>query len=50
MFNPERSIYNTQLFLKNDEYKSECAVIEEELKEYLYDFPYEIDHKGQDVF
>lgn len=50
MFNPERSIYNTQLFLKNDKYKAECAVIAEELKEYLYDFPYEIEHKGQDVF
>lgn len=38
-FNPDRSINNTQLFRK-DEYKEEAAVIESELKEYVYSFPY----------
>ena len=49
-FNPERSIYNTQLFLKNEKYRNECAIIKDELKEFLYDFPYEIKHEGYDVF
>lgn len=39
-FNPERSIENTQLFLSKDEFKEETSVIEKELKEYLYEFPY----------
>lgn len=38
-FNPELSIYNTQLFLKK-EYQREMAIIEKELPEFLYDFPY----------
>ena len=49
-FNPERSIFNTQLYLKNAEFKAECDIIAEELKEYLYDFPYEIQHKENSVF
>lgn len=50
VFNPHRSIYNTQLFLKNEDYKRECDIIEQELSEYLYDFPYPLEHKGYDVF
>jgi len=49
-FNPDRSIFNTQLFLKNEKYAQECSVIAEQLKEYLYDFPYEIEHTTKDVF
>lgn len=49
-FKPECSIYNTQLFLKNEEYRKECFIIENELKQYLYDFPYEVKHEGYDVF
>ena len=41
-FNPDKSINNTQLFNK-EAYKSEAEVIEEELKEYIYDFPYKND-------
>lgn len=49
-FNPEKSIFNTQLFLKNQQYAEECEYIAEELKEYLYDFPYAINHKDNGVF
>lgn len=42
-FIPEMSIKNTQLFRKS-EYQKESKVIEEKLKEYLYDFPYEINN------
>lgn len=49
-FDPSCSIYNTQLFLKDQRYKQECEVIANQLKEYLYDFPYEILHKVNKVF
>lgn len=49
-FNPEKSIYNTQLFLKSKEYETECEYIAKELKEYLYDFPYVLKHKDNSVF
>ena len=39
-FVPERSIHNTQMFRK-PEYRAEMEIIENELKEYLYEFPYE---------
>lgn len=39
-FIPEISIKNTQLFNGKKEYKKEVKIIEKELKEYLYDFPY----------
>lgn len=42
-FNPDLSIKNTQLFRK-EEYKEEIAIIEKELKDYLYDFKEEIDN------
>lgn len=38
-FNPDISINNTQLFL-DEKYADEIQYIEENLKEYLYDFPY----------
>lgn len=37
-FNPEISINNTQLFLRNQKYNADIKKIENELKEYLYDF------------
>ncbi len=49
-FNPEKSIYNTQLYLKSDKYKYECDIIAKELSEYIYDFPYEIEHINGEVF
>lgn len=42
-FNPDISIKNTQLFHK-DIYQEEIKIIEEELKDYLYDFPRDIDN------
>mgnify|MGYP002518478846 FL=1 len=42
-FNPEISIKNTQLFRK-EEYQEESKIIEEKLKKYLYNFPYEINN------
>lgn len=49
-FNPERSIYNTQLFLKDERFKAECDIIAEALSEYIYDFPYEVNHDKHGVF
>ncbi|MBQ1186069.1 MAG: sulfotransferase domain-containing protein [Clostridia bacterium] len=49
-FVPERSINNTQLFRKNEKYAEECEYIAQELKEYLYDFPYELNHETNEVF
>lgn len=43
-FNPEISIKNTQLF-NNAKYKKEIEIIEKELKEYLYDFPYSLENQ-----
>ena len=42
-FNPDISIKNTQLFRKK-EYLEEAKIIEKELKDYLYDFPYEVNN------
>lgn len=49
MFNPNKSIHNTQLFRK-PEYADEMEIIQKELKEYLYDFPYEIEVELKKVF
>lgn len=37
---PKKSRINTQLFRKKEEYIEEARYIEDQLKEYLYDFPY----------
>lgn len=49
MFNPDESIHNTQLFRSRD-YKEEIQIIETELGEFLYDFPYEINVELEKVF
>ena len=48
-FKPEKSIDNTQIFL---DYKNQddIKIIEKELKEYLYKFPYVYDKKERDIF
>ena len=38
LFNPEKSIKNTQVFKKFTKYADDVKYIEEELKDYLYDF------------
>ena len=40
-FNPDISINNTQVFTNRVEYEAEVKIIEQELSEYLFDFPYE---------
>lgn len=47
-FIPELSIKNTQLFRK-EEYREESKIIEKKLKDYLYDFPYEINNDVKDT-
>lgn len=42
-FNPDISLKNTQLFRKK-EYQEESKIIEEKLKDYLYNFPYEVNN------
>ena len=44
-FDPKISIKNTQLFNSNAKYNKEVEIIERELKEYLYNFPYEMENK-----
>lgn len=41
-FNPDLSIKNTQLFKSSDKYSDEIKIIEDNLSEYLYKFPYDI--------
>lgn len=48
-FDPKRSIYNTQLF-QMEEYRAETKIIESELSEFLYDFPYERKSDIEKVF
>lgn len=42
-FKPDKSIKNTQVFNLRDEWKDEIRIIEKELPEYLYVFPYRIE-------
>lgn len=46
---PKRSIHNTQLFLR-EEYRKEAGIIEQELKEFLYEFPYQREIDIEKVF
>lgn len=48
-FIPEKSINNTQLFI-NYKNQDEIKIIERELKEYLYDFPYAFEKEEREVF
>lgn len=48
-FDPEKSINNTQLFNK-EIYKKEAEVIERELAEFIYSFPYENDADTKNSF
>lgn len=48
-FIPELSIKNTQLFNSPDKYDNEINVIEKELKDYLYNFPYVLDNKVENT-
>ena len=47
--NPELSINNIQIYNRNDKYKQEVKIIEQELSEYLYPFKKEILSDG-DIF
>lgn len=47
-FNPDISIKNTQLF-NEKKYTEERKIIEKKLKDYLYDFPYELDNKVEET-
>lgn len=48
-FNPDLSIKNTQIFNSSHIYDAEIKIIENELKEYLYDFPYVLDNKVENT-
>ncbi len=41
-FNPQKSIYNTQLFRKYLKYQNDIEKIEQKLGEYCYEFPYKL--------
>ena len=48
-FNPDLSIKNTQLFNGKTDYENEIKIIEKELKEYLYEFPYNLNNLTADT-
>lgn len=48
-FKPEKSINNTQLFL-DEKYKKEVSIIEQQLPEFLYRFPYARKSQIEKVF
>lgn len=48
-FIPELSVKNTQLFNSSSKYDEEMKIIENELKDYLYDFPYKLDNKVENT-
>lgn len=49
-FDPAKSIMNTQVFINKPEWKKELEVIQDELSEYLYEFPYENKTDIKDMF
>lgn len=48
-FNPDLSIKNTQIFNSDAKYSEEIKIIEKELKEYLYEFPYKLKNDIKDT-
>lgn len=48
-FIPELSIKNTQIFNSSNKYDEEMQILERELKEYLYDFPYKLENKVENT-
>ncbi len=48
-FNPDLSIKNTQIFNSSKKYDEEMKVIEAELQDYLYNFPYVLKNKVEDT-
>ena len=49
-FDPDISINNTQTFRKSQKYFEEAKYIENNLEEYLYDFPYEFNNNDTKIF
>ena len=49
-FDPHRSIKNTQVYKIRDVWQDEVALIEKELPEFLYNFPYENDTSVNEMF
>lgn len=49
-FDPQKSIKNTQVFCLDKAWETELEVIERELQEYKYDFPYEIVTSVREMF
>lgn len=41
-FDPKKSIFNTQIYKLYPQYKKDIEIIEKELKEFCYNFPYEL--------
>lgn len=49
-FIPEKSIKNTQVYKIREQWKDELEIIEKELSEYLYDFPFENNTTVNEMF
>lgn len=48
-FNPNKSINNTQIFKLYPQIKEDITKIEIELKEFIYNFPYEVDRNKKEM-
>lgn len=46
---PERSIKNTQVFLKDEKFAADCEILKQKLGKYFYDFPYATDTAIKEV-
>jgi len=49
-FDPEKSIRNTQLFLRSSKLQAEVQPLESILADYLYPFPYKYKYDGGKIF
>ncbi len=49
-FNPQKSIKNTQIFRSNNRWEKEICIIEKELKDFTFDFPYCAETSVQELF
>lgn len=47
---PQKSISNLQIFATDEKFQMEVKIIEERLKEYLYDFPELLKNKNNEIF
>ncbi len=50
IFNPDKSVNNTQVFYKNKDYLDEANFISNNLKDFIYKFPYDKENDATKIF